>query len=168
MPAGATYEPIATSSSTTSPIEFTSISGSYTDLRIVITMLSTSSPGTSVNIQFNNDTGTTYSQQDIFSNASTPPTANRTSNDDRWYITGVTADATSTTMPLVSIIDVFSYAGSTFKSGLIRYGGDKNGSGRAAVRIGMWRSTSAITSIKIFCTNVTTGSQVTLYGIKAA
>jgi hypothetical protein len=166
MPAGATYEPIVTVSPTSSPFEFTSIPATYTDLRVVVSVL-TSVAGSGITMQINNDTGTNYSQTDL-NGDSTSATSNRASNEDRWYLTGVTANTTSTTIPLLQVIDIFSYAGSTNKTGLITHSGDKNGSGRVARRVALWRSTSAITSLKFFITNVTTGTTATLYGIKAA
>lgn len=162
----ATYEPIATATPTSSPIDFTSITGTYTDLRIVVTTL-TSAGGSGITMQINNDSGTNYSQTDLFGDGATAG-SNRATSDDRWYLTGVTADTTSTTAPLMQIIDIFNYAGSTYKTGLIAHSGDKNGSGRTARRVALYRSTSAITSIKFFITNVTTGTRITLYGIKAA
>jgi hypothetical protein len=57
----ATYEKIATSTlgSTASDVTFSSISGSYTDLVLIVN--ETCSTGSGLNVQFNSDTGSNYS-----------------------------------------------------------------------------------------------------------
>jgi hypothetical protein len=70
------------------------------------------------------------------------------------------------------IVDVFSYAGSTFKSFLIASMADNNGAGYVDRVSGLWRSTSAINSIT-FTSNAgtngyQTGTTATLYGILKA
>ena len=163
MPAGATYEPIATSTFTTaSTVDFTSISGTYTDLRIVFTAI-----GSTTNyqrIRFNSDTGTNYSRTLLYGDGSAAGSS-RTSNDD--YIR-VYYDTLSTTLPSVYIHDIFSYAGSTNKTMLSTVASDKNGSGSVARCVNLWRSTAAITSISIYASTGTITGTATLYGIKAA
>jgi hypothetical protein len=66
---------------------------------------------------------------------------------------------------------MFSYAGSTFKSCLVERNADFNGSGQVARQVGLWRSTSAITSISLFDpfgNGYGTGTIATLYGILKA
>ena len=166
MPAGATYEPIATTSPNgVNSYSFTSISGSYTDLRLVIQAV-TSTGGSGVTVQLNSDSGTNYSQTDLHGNGTTAA-SNRTSSDDRWYLSGVTAEGVTST-PALFIVDIMSYSGSTNKTGLITASQDKNGSGKVSRRVALWRNTSAITSITVFTTGTVTGTTATLYGIKAA
>jgi hypothetical protein len=66
--------------------------------------------------------------------------------------------------------DIFSYAGSTFKTLLMTTSGDQNGSGWVERIVGLYRSTSAITSISIDASASTfaVGSTATLYGILKA
>jgi hypothetical protein len=67
--------------------------------------------------------------------------------------------------------DFFSYAGSTFKTILIEQNQDLNGSGSVIRRVGLWRDTSAITTIFFDTATVNgfpTGTTATLYGIKNA
>ena len=68
-------------------------------------------------------------------------------------------------------LDIFSYAGSTFKTMFVEETADINGSGGLNRRVGLYRSTSAITSINFFAqgvANFAIGSTFTLYGIKNA
>ena len=68
------------------------------------------------------------------------------------------------------IADIFSYAGSTNKTLLITGANDVNGDGSSEKNVGLWRSTSAITSITIHLSsgNFANASTATLYGIQAA
>jgi hypothetical protein len=63
-----------------------------------------------------------------------------------------------------------SYAGSTFKTAIGTANEDDNGSGSVSAIVGLYRSTSAITSIT-FGTNANSyaaGTIVTIYGILKA
>ena len=164
MPAGATYEPIATTSPNgVNSYSFTSIPGTYTDLRLVI--VGVTNTNASINIQFNSS-ALNYSQTDIAGNGTAASSA-RATNDDRWYLSGVVAEGVTST-PAFYSVDIFSYAGSTNKTGLLVGSNDKNGSGRVLRAVGLWRDTSAITSITVFTTGTVTGTTATLYGIKSA
>jgi hypothetical protein len=163
MPAGATYEPLATTTfSASSSITFNSISSSYTDLRIVLTVLG--STANFVRMRFNSDTGTNYSRTLLSGDGSTA-TSTRTTNDD--YIRVYSA-ALSTTIPSLYTHDIFSYAGSKNKTLLSSVAGDFNGSGEVTRTVNLWRSTSAINTILIYASSGTITGTATLYGIKAA
>lgn len=160
----ATYEPIATASPNgVNSYSFTSIPGTYTDLRLVIFAVSNTG-GSGINIQLNSITTTIYSQTNIKGDGSTA-TSNRYSNEDQWYF-GESPGVTS--VPSLVTIDFFNYAGSTNKTVLSTNANDKNGSGVVFRRVGLWRSTAAITSITVFTSGTVTGTTATLYGIKAA
>jgi hypothetical protein len=165
MPAGATYEPIATVSPTgTGVVTFSSL-GSYTDLRVVANVIGTSA-ASQIYFRFNGDTGSNYSFTVIRGNGSSALSSRQSSTT---YIfaeeTGV-----STTIPHLLTYDVFSYGGSTNKTVLTTASEDNNGSGNVVRGVGLWRNTAAITSITLTLTggNYASGSMVTLYGIKAA
>lgn len=163
-----TYEPIATTtlSSASSTITFSSIPSSYTDLRLIFVPLASSS-APSPYFRINGDTGTNYSQTQIRANGATTPTSNRFTNQTQMYVDNAAMD---TTTPYLYTFDFFSYSGSTFKSILMTESNDLNGSGYISRRVGLWRSTSAITSIA-FGVNVTSygiGTTATLYGILKA
>ena len=149
--------------SAASSITFSSIPSTYTDLRIVLVALGATAT-IYPHIGFNADTGTNYSQTGIRGNGSTADTS-----------TGINANylewsyaVPSTTIQAFDTIDIFSYAGSTYKTCLLTASADKNGSGVVERAVGLWRSTSAITSIKLdnYATaNFAAGTTATLYGI---
>ena len=71
------------------------------------------------------------------------------------------------TIPTFFTVDVFSYAGSTFKTLLATASEDLNGSGSTSARVALYRSTSAITSFELYTvgTAFQSGTTATLYGI---
>ena len=162
-----TYEPIATTTlgSAASSITFSSIPATYTDLRLVTTMLgSTTSIG--VNLRFNSDSGANYSSTFLVGGGSSAASGRNTG------ATEITMHYSflSTTIPTMGEVDIFSYAGSTFKTLLHTLTQDFNGSGNVEKQVGLWRSTSAITTVSLSTTanNFAIGTTATLYGIKAA
>jgi hypothetical protein len=165
----ATYEPIATTTlgSAASDITFTSIPATFTDLRVI--MVSTTSNTTGLNCQVNGDTGANYSVTAIFGDG-TSASSTQLGGATRFYLTGLGAGNTSTTIPNFSELNFFSYAGSTFKTMLYTDSLDKNGSGEVFKSVNLWRSTSAITSLKLYPTagTLNIGTTATLYGIKNA
>jgi hypothetical protein len=165
----ATYEPISTTTlgSAAANITFSSIPGTYTDLRLVLVATGdVSAAGQAVLTRFNSDTGSNYSITRLSGNG-TSATSARFTNITSIY---TSFDGLSTTVPTLQIIDIFSYAGSTNKTCLISNNEDKNGSGYAEARVGLWRSTSAITTVAVIANsgNFASGTTATLYGIKAA
>lgn len=167
MPAGATYEPIATSTlGTAGFFTFSSIPSTYTDLRLVLA--GGGDAGTvGVRIQFNSDTGFNYSSTRINGDGTTA-TSGRGSTQDNMN-SGQFDFGDASTTPGVFILDIFSYAGSTNKTALATISGDRNGAGNVGRYVGLWRSTSAINTIYIYGgRNFAIGTRATLYGIKAA
>ena len=71
MPAGSTYSTIATTTlgSAQSSVTFSSISGSYTDLRLIINTKNTTST-TDTKLQFNGDTNQNYAYLQLFGDGS--------------------------------------------------------------------------------------------------
>lgn len=163
----ATYEPIATYTipSATNTYTFTSITGTYTDIEIVMNG-TVSADGRDPSIRFNSDTGTNYSYTNLSGNG-TSALSSRVSNNT--YIQMTTNASWSSTVPCNTLVRIQNYSNATtFKTTLNR----SNAAGYAGVdaTVGLWRSTSAITSITLFLPsgNWNTGSTFTLYGIKAA
>jgi hypothetical protein len=160
-----TYEKIATTTlgSAAANIEFTSISSAYTDLRIVfVGNYSAASRGA---ITYNTDTATNYSNTRLTGDGSAAASARATSA--AYILMGLTDISNLHTYQ----IDIFSYAGSTNKTCLINLSADNNGSGYQLDEVGLWRSTSAITSVQLKTydgTNLAAGSTATLYGILKA
>lgn len=167
MAAGATYEPIQTYTlaSAAASITFSSIAASWTDLRLVLT--TTTSSNTAPLIRFNSDSGTNYSYTNLNGDGSSASSDRGTNTS---FINLGTAGGTSTTIPTFYDLSIFSYAGSTYKTTLNSANADKNGSGDLRKSVGLWRSTSAITSIYLytFGGDYSIGTTATLYGIKAA
>lgn len=165
----ATYEPIASTTlgSAAASISFSSISSAYTDLRIVIAVNTTSVDGRIVRMTFNSDTGANYSATRLDGNGSAVSSTRSTGQSN---IPLTLFANTSTTIPTFYAVDVFSYAGSTYKSVLAEGNADKNGSGVVDRTVGLWRSTAAINALNITPNsgNFNTGTTVTIYGIKAA
>ena len=163
--ATATYIPIATQTlgSPAASITFSSIPGTYTDLRLVITP--TASSGVDLYFQFNGDTATNYSLivlQGSGTGANSVSQSSAAQIDLTFNSAGVSA-----TIPHLYTMDVFSYAGSTNKTALFVSSEDNNGSGYVVNAVALWRSTAAITSIKVSAGSGTlsTGTIATLWGI---
>ena len=164
----ATYEPIATTTlgSAASSITFSSIPATYTDLRISFTCTAANA-GEDIALQYNGDTGNNYSFTHL-SGSGSAASSGRATNFGNWRISHIGV-YTDTVIPITMQVDIFSYAGSTFKTGLSAASGDKNGSGYVARNVGLWRNTAAITSLTLSCVaNFSIGSTATLYGIKNA
>lgn len=163
----ATYDSIATTTlgSAASSITFSSITGTYTDLRIVI--VGTAVDTGAVRMRLNGDSGSNYSQTYLYGDGASAASARATSNSNIQF--SVFGTGLSTTLPHMATVDLFSYAGSTNKTQLIEFSHDKNGSGSTERIVSLWRSTSAITQIQIYNSggNFAAGYTATLYGIKA-
>jgi hypothetical protein len=164
----ATYDLIAsqTLASAASSITFSSIAASWTDLRLIIVLTGTAS-GDSPWVRYNSDSGTNYSLTDMMGSGSIVVN-NAYTNSNKLFI-GDNA-STNTTNPHFYTLDIFSYAGSTYKTSLSTASADDNGSGYAERAVGLWRSTSAINSLTISTNTNTfkTGTTAQLYGIKSA
>lgn len=166
MAAGATYEPIATTTlgSSTASVTFSSISGSYTDLVLVLNY------GITVDyyaprIRFNSDTGSNYSDTILSGNGSSASSERHSNGTSLTFSsTGVVSNSLQNTF----IMQVNNYSNSTtYKTAIARNSAPAN---EAAAGVGLWRSTSAITSITLLLGsgNYMSGSTFTLYGILSA
>jgi hypothetical protein len=175
MAAGATYEPIATttvSGSSTSTVTFSSISGTYTDL-IIIGNLGSETTNAFPYLQFNGDTGSNYSYTQVYGTGSSAALA-RSSNNTQLFNNDVSVKQGAINSNV--IYQIMNYSNTTtYKTSIARQStvdaADYNGALAAA---GLWRNTAAITSVSIKLTrggtayNFTSGSTFTLYGIAAA
>jgi hypothetical protein len=164
-----TYEPIATTTlgSAQSSVTFSSISGSFTDLVLVMNAKGTgfTGSGTYPYVRYNSDSGTNYSRTYLSGNGSAASSGRGTSENLQYLVGGTYIDGT---FAYNSITHFMNYSNTTtYKTMLSR----ANNSGvQVDALVGLWRSTSAITSIIIYSSsgNFDTGSTFTLYGIKAA
>lgn len=164
MPAARTYEPIATytASGSSTTFSFTSISSTYTDLRLVINGTLTSNQG--IKMRFNSDSTTKYSYTRMYGNgtsAGTDTSANRDAIDVGYQI------SSSRQMTTIDIINANN--STTNKVCLYRLSAPANDGALAGV--GLWYPTTkvAITTIDLVAgANYVSGTTATLYGITAA
>jgi hypothetical protein len=146
----------------TASITFSSIPQTYTDLVIVANC---SGPSGDPFVRLNGDSGANYSDTWVEGRAS-GAVSNRYTNRNFFYF-GYEG-TTRASIKMNSIFNIADYANTTtYKSSIWRYG-DVDYSVEA--HVGLWRSTSAITSVVIGLTsgNFNSGSNVKLYGIEAA
>lgn len=161
-----TYTPIATTTlgSSTTTINFTSISSAYTDLVLVAVPLRTTGAEEMV-MQFNNDTISPYSSTILWGDGSTAGSVRSTNQSSiilNYY-------ASVSTTPMTQIFSIMNYANTTTNKTVLGRAG-RSDSGIDAT-VGRWPSTSAITSMQLNLKNggnFLTGSTFTLYGVKSA
>lgn len=167
----ATYEPIATTTlgSAASSITFSSIPGTYTDLRIVFVGTSVGAAST-IAIVFNGDESSTNYSITRIDGDGTAASSARQSNlaYGRFY-------DLSNLRPNFYTMDIFSYTASVNKTCLVTNNADANGSGIVRYMVELWRSTATITTIKLDLAlasgagnNFAIGTTATLYGILKA
>jgi hypothetical protein len=158
----ATYESIATTTlgSAQATVTFSSITGTYTDLVVIIggSLAVADNPY----IQFNSDTGSNYSRTQMSGDGSTAGSS-RSTSATRIVFTGGDLETFN------AIININNYSNTTTnKTALLRA---NSASQRTTATVGLWRSTSAITSITFgnnSGNNFASGTVFTIYGIKAA
>jgi hypothetical protein len=175
MAAGATYEPIATTTlgSAQASYTFSSIPGTYTDL-VLVSNVRTATSGSnaasdSLGIHFNGTTGTSYSTTYLLGDG-TNATSARNTNAAEIYAGEIAGFLAAADTFGSSIVSINNYSNTTtFKTALCRAG---TANAFTAATVGLFRSTSAISSltIRIFggAKNLETGSSFTLYGIASA
>jgi hypothetical protein len=163
----ATYEPIATTTlgSAASSITFSSIPGTYTDLRLVVIVKAVNSD--TLKVRLNNDTGTNYSTTQLSGDGASA-ISYRWTNSSSWFLWY--NNAVSETQWEFHTWDIFSYTGSTNKTALSTRSADYNGSGEVYRGASLWRDTSTINRIDVglLNTNMAIGTTATLYGILKA
>jgi hypothetical protein len=165
-----TYEKIqsTTLGAAAANITFSSIPATYTDLRISFFTPPNATGNANVWIRFNGSTSD-YSSTRLAGSGQFTQT-NRLTAQTRIMI-GNSA-ISRTTSPSFYGVDIFSYAGSTFKTLLSNSNNDNNGSGSVERVVGLWSNTSAITSIALSleagAVNLPIGTIATLYGILKA
>jgi hypothetical protein len=162
MAAGSTYTPLATTTlgSDTASVTFSSISGSYTDLVLVVNG-GMATQG-AIFARFNSDTGGNYSVTRLYGDGSTA-TSDRFSSAASMDVGFFQSNLSNN-----SIIQIMNYSNATtYKTVLNRW----NSPAYAAAGVGLWRSTAAINAVTIYNTvsiDIKSGTTFTLYGIAAA
>ena len=163
----ATYEPISTTtlSSAQSSITFSSISGSYTDLVLVINGQLTTADVPIMRV--NSDTATNYSVTQLYGNG-TSAASGRQANFGSAVICCLNTNC-SANEQFTILVNLQNYSNATtYKTFLSRFA---QASLQTEATVSMWRNTNAITAIQILLyagNTYKSGSTFTLYGIKAA
>ena len=163
-----TYSQIATTTlgSAATSYTFSNIPQTYTNLVLVISPLRDATSGGYITAQFNSDTGSNYSNTGLLGNGTTTQSS-RTSSQTFCYLNW-SASTLSTTEPNTIIASFQNYSNTTTnKTYLARANAASVG---VDAVVGLWRSTSAISTIAISRStgSFATGSTFTLYGIKGA
>jgi hypothetical protein len=155
-------------------VEFTSIPATYTHLQVRGISRATGTPSaTSFNllyVELNSDTGSNYSEHRLEGNGSTV-SASGSANTTKMNASIESGSNQTASVFGVAIIDILDYA-NTNKYKTIRGlgGADSNGSGALGLQSGSWRSTNAITSVKLTpqANNFDQYTTFALYGCKSA
>lgn len=168
MPAGKTYTTIATTTlSSNTDITFSNISGSYTDL--VLVLQGTRTASSNLYVQVGNgspDTGPLYSLTWIRGTGSAANSGRNQGLSNGWFL-DLGPDHT---IPQTYIVRFMNYSNTTtFKNVLWR--SDQTAS-ETVVGVGLWSKTNAIDTIKIWGATggatLSSGYTASLYGITAA
>ncbi len=164
----ATYEKIATTTITTNTASytFTSIPSTYTDLVLIMGNVEhTDSSQTTV--QFNSDTGSNYSRTALTATGSSASSV-RASSATSLMLEWNGYPSINGNKDYTGIWNFMNYSNTTTYKTVIGRGNSV--SSGVVTSVGLWRSTSAITSIKLQPSNASffiVYGVYTLYGIKA-
>ena len=169
LAAGSTYTPIATNtlSSSATGITFSSIPSTYTDIVLVLSLISTSA-NNDVKVQVNSDSGTNYSETWLGGNG-TSASSGRDSNTTSWAslkLAGTSTNSQVFTFQFQNYANTSTYKTMIWRSSIA----DKE----VIAGVGLWRSTSAINTIYVYEAGNTSpatfaaGTTATIYGISAA
>ena len=170
-PATNSYESISTvtvGSGGSSSISFSSIPSTYKHLQIRFIGKSTLSgtSGADFALQFNSDTASNYNGHQLYGDGSSAA-AGVTDGTSSLYIGWIPRAGVTPFGGYVT--DILDYTNTNKNKTIRSLGGwDNNGAGFVIFRSGLWRSTSAVTSITIIqpSGNIAEGSSFALYGIK--
>jgi hypothetical protein len=171
MAAGSTYTPISsyTLPSNAAYYDFTSIPGTYTDL-VLISRAASATASTDVTFNVGNgtvDTGANYSITWL-SGTGSAANSTRASGTSIGYFDNYAG--TSTTLGYnVATVHFMNYSNTTTYKTVLSRSSNAVQNGTDAL-VNLWRSTSAINVIRVKgqTSNLLAGTNLTLYGIKAA
>ena len=176
MAASVTYTPISsyTFASAAANYTFTSIPATYTDLILVMT-LGVNRNGAAFSIQVGNgsiDTNTNYSNTQLYGDGTSAASTRSASSTTQWPITTMVGYGTSANITSNVIAHFQNYSNSsTYKTALVRNNNTDSSYPGTGLSVCLWRSTSAINTIKVLCGGTDTfnsGTTLSLYGIAAA
>lgn len=147
-----------TLASSSATVTFSSISGAYRDLRLVVS--GTATAGGNMTIIFNGDSGANYSYVQAYGTGSAAQSASSSANAD---FSGVFY-----TNPTIMTYDFMDYSATDKHKTNINRG--SAASNLVSMSVGRWASTSAITRIDIGhgSGSYAAGTTFSLYGIASA
>lgn len=153
-------------------IEFTSIPSTYTHLQLRLIGRSNRSANFDVmRLRCNTDSGSNYAYHTLYGDGTSVSATAQTSQTELSFNRLAGNNATANDFG-VMVIDLLDYKNTNKYKTVRNLGGaDNNGSGEIYFESGLWMSTSAITSIKIYPgvgTSFNQYSTAALYGIKGA
>jgi hypothetical protein len=153
-------------------ITFSSIPSNYKGLLIVFQGRSDAAATSDVAVlQFNGDTGNNYDAQNVQGSNVTASAASSAGLAIAGFGTLPGANAARSGIAAAISVTIPNYANTTFEKSFNGMGGfadSTSANNVVELRSGTWRSTAAITSIKLFPnagTNFTAGTRATLYGL---
>ena len=171
------YESIATvtvGSGGAADVTFSSIPSTYTHLQIRGIARNTYNGAANENqflyMQFNSDTGANYDAHRLIGNGSTA-SSSASNNRNQMVPSWISTLNSTANVFYGSVIDILDYLNTNkYKTVRSLGGGDENGSGAVVYYSNLWRSTSAITTIKLYpeSNNFPQYTQFALYGIKGS
>lgn len=154
----------------TSFVEFTNIPQTYTHLQIRAIGRNSASGGYDTYLQFNGATSAVYSYHYLYSTGSGSVTAGVDTTQGFTIGMRLTTSSETANNFGTGVIDILDYKNTNkFKSVRTLSGFNNNGGGFCWQTSGNWRSTSAITSLKLTASasgNFETNSTFALYGIE--
>lgn len=149
-----------------SSLSFTNIPSTYSHLQIRGVATSASTPR--IYLRYNSDSGSNYTYHFLEGNGSSAVASAGANQAENWmFINGFVA----ANNPAAFIVDVLDYSNTNkFKTIRTLEGNDNNSSGYVALSSGLWRSTSAISSIELRTSSSTFSANSTfaLYAVKGA
>jgi len=164
------FESIASTSPTSgTSITLSSIPSTYKHLQIRYSIITDAY--SDIRIRFNGDTGSNYTSHILWGRINGSVGAEGYTAAGSGLIYSNNIEGTTDTYPNVGIIDVIDYANtSKYKTVRTLAGDDNNGqlNPKAMVQLSSnaWLSTSAINSLTIITGTFSTGTIISLYGIK--
>jgi hypothetical protein len=162
---------ITVGSAGASSITFSNIPNTYTHLQLRFLTIPATANSTVMRVGNGSiDTNSNYAKHSLNGNG-TNATGQGFATQSYFNLMGYRVSA-STIYPSVGTVDILDYANSSKnKTFRVLSGFDANGSGEIQLNSGLWASTSAINTIRIFNEgggNLSQYSAVALYGIKGA
>jgi hypothetical protein len=145
--------------STASTVTFSSIVGTYKDLRLVVSATN-STTSTNLRIQYNSDTGANYAY--VLMNGDGSATSSTNNLAIAYALSGENYVAES-----MQTIDILDYSATDkHKTALVR---NNRPAGGVTATVTRWANTAAITSFIVYpgASTFAAGSTFTLYGVSA-